>query len=181
MCFLESDSVAVQPEATSLYQPAAVPGLRIPAETRSFVNSSAHRLTQPCVFPGRAGIDIQLHADAWRKFLPSELHPSVRNGFEDLDRLEALGTCLWSSIRREASLCSWWKDRITELKMGLRPQFLTLVCNVILEISRYAVDWCYWWTMQTRFENCSSEALKSTGGFHLLLQCLEAEILLVGQ
>lgn len=101
------------------------------------------------------------------------MHPSVRNGFEDLDRLEALGTCLWSSVRREASLCSWWKDRITELNMGLRPQFLTLICNVILEISRYAVDWSYWWTMQMRSENCSSEALKSTGRFHLYCKVLK--------
>lgn len=63
MCFLESDSVAMQPEATSLHQPAAVPGLRIPAETWSFGNSSARRLTQPCVFPGKASIDVQLHTD----------------------------------------------------------------------------------------------------------------------
>jgi len=65
---------------------------------------------------------------------------SVRNGFKDLDQLKALRKSLWNSVGREASLCIWWKERITELKMGLKLHFLTLGCNVILEISRYAVD-----------------------------------------
>lgn len=149
MCFTESDSVALEPEATYLHQPAA--------ETRSFISSSADPLTRLYVFPGKACIHAQHHADAWRKCLHCEMQRSVRNGFEDLDRLEALRTSLWSSVRREASLCSWWKERITELKMGLKLRFLTLVCNVILEISSNAVDWSCWWAVQMRFEDCSLE------------------------
>lgn len=53
VCFIESDSVALESEATYLHQPAVVHGLRIPAETRSFISSSTDCLTQLRVFQAK--------------------------------------------------------------------------------------------------------------------------------
>lgn len=169
---MESDSVALEPEATYLHQPATVHGLRIPAETRSFISSSTDHLTQLYVFPGKACVYAQHHADAWRKCLHCEMQCSLRNSFEDLDWLEALRKSLWNAIRREVSLCSWWEERITELKMRLKLQFLILVCNVNLKIYRYAVDWSCWWAMQKRFEDSSLEGSEK----HSRTSCLTSSL-----
>lgn len=90
-CLIGSDSVAREAKATCLHQAAAV---RSPAEPRSFISTSTDGPTQLCVFQAQP---TSMHSTVPMVYT---LKCSARNGFEDLNPPEALGTSLQSPVRR---------------------------------------------------------------------------------